>query len=52
MFHDKAFCEASIPMCRGGVRVGAVGAIVPTVFEESSIVTYDLHPQFWRGVDY
>ena len=36
----------------GGDSVGAVGAIAPTVFEETSIVTYDLHPQFWRRIDY
>jgi len=33
-------------MYRAEVSVGAVGAIAPTVFEESLIVTKDLHPQF------
>ena len=30
----------------GVIRISFAGAIAPTVFEESHIVTWDLHPQF------
>ena len=37
--------------CRGGVTVGAVGAIAPTVFSENLIDAEVLHPQFKRRIE-